>query len=164
MPAKPPAPVYLPAFQRLVPDLLGDAWAEDDGLAPADVDARLAQSPAAEQLGAGLTIPAALREFYLALGNCGDLMETDHYVWDPEDLEVRDGFLMFLEDADETVVWGLPVDNLALPDPLVWRRSAGADAPEGQWQDEGGTFSEFLTDLLAWTFEDPEDDDEGPDR
>lgn len=45
MPAKPPAPVYLPAFQRLVPDLLGDAWAEDDGLAPADVDARLAQSP-----------------------------------------------------------------------------------------------------------------------
>ena len=108
-------------------------------------------------------IPAALREFYLALGNCGDLMETDHYVWDPEDLEVRDGFLMFLEDADETVVWGLPVDNLALPDPLVWRRSAGADAPEGEWQDEGGTFSEFLTDLLAWTFEDPEDD-EGPDR
>ena len=93
MPAKPPAPVYLPAFQRLVPDLLGDAWAEDDGLAPADVDARLAQSPAAEQLGAGLMIPAALREFYLALGNCGDLMETDHYVWDPEDLEVRDGFL-----------------------------------------------------------------------
>ena len=44
MPAKPPAPVYLPAFQRLVPDLLGDAWAEDDGLSPADVDARLAQS------------------------------------------------------------------------------------------------------------------------
>ena len=39
MPAKPPAPVYLPAFQRLVPDLLGDAWAEDDGLAPADVAA-----------------------------------------------------------------------------------------------------------------------------
>ena len=133
-------------------------------LAPADVDARLAQSPAAEQLGAGLMIPAALREFYLALGNCGDLMETDHYVWDPEDLEVRDGFLMFLEDADETVVWGLPVDNLALPDPLVWRRSAGADAPEGDWQDEGGTFSEFLTDLLSWTFEDPEEDDEGPDR
>ena len=56
------------------------------------------------------------------------------------------------------------MDNLALPDPLVWRRSAGADAPEGEWQDEGGTFSEFLTDLLAWTFEDPEDDDEGPDR
>ena len=51
MPAKPPAPVHLPAFQRLVPDLLGDAWAEDDGLSPADVEARLAQSPAADQLG-----------------------------------------------------------------------------------------------------------------
>ena len=134
------------------------------GATGAEAHGRALQHAAAGQLGAGFMVPAALREFYLALGNCGDLMETDHYVWDPEDLEVRDGFLMFLEDADETVVWGLPVDNLALPDPLVWRRSAGADAPEGEWQDEGGTFSEFLTDLLAWTFEDPEDDDEGLDR
>lgn len=164
MPAKPPAPVYLPTFQNLVPDLLGEPWAADDGLADADVAARLAESPAATQLGTGFLIPAALREFYLALGNCGDLMETEHYVWDPEDLEVRDGFLMFLEDADETVVWGLPVENLALPDPLVHRRSSGAEAEEGDWQDEGGTFSEFMTDLLAWTFEDPADDAETADR
>ena len=153
MPAKPPSPVYLPAFQQLVPDLLGEPWAADDGLSAADVDARLAAAPAAGQLGAGFTIPTALREFYLAVGNCGDLLETQHYFWDPDDLEERDGFLMFLEDADETVVWGLPVANLTLPDPLVWRRSSGAEAEEGVWQDEGGTLSEFILDLLAWTFE-----------
>ena len=158
MPPKPPAPVYLPGFQKLVPALLGEDWAHDDGLTGAEVDRRLDESPAAEQLGEDLVLPAALREFYLALGNCGDLLETAHFFWDPDDLEVRDGFLMFLEDAEETVVWGLPVDNLPLPDPIVWGRSSGADDEDGEWTDEGGTFSEFVTDLLAWTFEDEEED------
>ncbi|TFH98165.1 hypothetical protein [Micrococcus lylae] len=158
MPPKPPAPVYLSGFQKLVPALLGEDWAHDDGLTGAEVDRRLDESPAAEQLGEDLVLPAALREFYLALGNCGDLLETAHFFWDPDDLEVRDGFLMFLEDAEETVVWGLPVDNLPLPDPIVWRRSSGADDEDGEWTDEGGTFSEFVTDLLAWTFEDEEED------
>ena len=139
-------------------DRLGEDWAHDDGLTGAEVDRRLDESPAAEQLGEDLVLPAALREFYLALGNCGDLLETAHFFWDPDDLEVRDGFLMFLEDAEETVVWGLPVDNLPLPDPIVWRRSSGADDEDGEWTDEGGTFSEFVTDLLAWTFEDEEED------
>lgn len=153
MPAKPPAPVYLPGFQKLVPALLGEDWAQDDGLSPAEVDRLLGESPASEQLGEDLVLPTALREFYLALGNCGDLLETAHFFWDPDDLEVRDGFLMFLEDAEETVVWGLPVDNLPLPDPLVWRRSTGAEEEDGEWTDEGGTFSEFVTDLLAWTLD-----------
>lgn len=157
MPPKPPAPVYLPGFQKLVPALLGEDWAHDDGLSAAEVDRLLGESPAAEQLGEDLVLPAALHEFYLALGNCGDLLETEHFFWDPDDLEVRDGFLMFLEDAEETVVWGLPVDNLPLPDPIVWRRSTGAEAEDGEWTDEGGTFSEFVTDLLAWTFEDEEE-------
>lgn len=160
MPAKPAAPVYLPGFQQLVPALLGEPWAADDGLDAEQIDRLLDDSPAAEQLGQRPTLPVALREFYLALGNCGDLLETDHYFWDPDDLEVRDGFLMFLEDAEESVVWGLPVDNLPLPDPIVWRRSTGADAEDGQWSDEGGTFSELVSDLLAWTFEDPAEDDE----
>ena len=158
MPAKPPSPVYLPGFQNLVPALLGEDWAPDDGLPAGEVDRLLDESPAAEQLGGDLVLPAALREFYLALGNYGDLLETEHFFWDPDDLEVRDGFLMFLEDAEETVVWGLPVDNLPLPDPLVWRRSSGAEAEDGKWTDEGGTFSEFVMDLLAWTFEDEEED------
>lgn len=68
---------------------------------------------------------------------------------------------MFLEDAGETVVWGLPVANLALPDPLVHRRSTGAEAEDGEWEDEGGTFSEFVTDLLVWSFE---ADDKAADR
>ncbi|MDO5634962.1 MAG: hypothetical protein Q4G34_08865 [Micrococcus sp.] len=153
MPAKPVSPVYLPQFQQLVPQLLDEPWAHDDGLTDADIDARLADSPAAQQLGERMVLPTALREFYQALGNCGDLLETEHYVWDPDDLEVRDDFLMFLEDAEETVVWGLPVANLALPDPLVWRRSTGAEAEQGEWSDEGGTLSEFLIDLLSWTFE-----------
>ncbi|MGO1885935.1 MAG: hypothetical protein ACTH3G_11330, partial [Citricoccus sp.] len=108
-------------------------------------------------------MPLALYEFHLALGNCPDLLETDHFFWDADELEILDGFLLFLEDAGETTVWGLRVEDAELPDPLVWRRSTGADSEHGVWKCEGGTFSEFTSDLLDWTFEEPDEADDRDD-
>lgn len=150
----PSGSIFLPMFQKLVPAHLQTAWTVEDGLAPAELEELLAASPAARQARDGrVHLPLALYEFHLALGNCPDLLETDHFFWDADELEGLDGFLMFLEDADESTVWGLRVADAGLPDPLVWRRSTGADAEQGEWHCEGGTFSEFTTDLLAWTFE-----------
>ncbi|WP_313820840.1 hypothetical protein [Citricoccus sp.] len=164
MPADSFAPaVFLSTFQKLVPTHLDTPWAEEDGLSAGELEALLAASPAAETAretdGAsdGVPIPLSLYEFHRALGNCPDLLETDHFFFDADELEIRDGFLMFLEDSGESTVWGLPVADAELPDPLVWRRSTGADAEHGVWTCESGTFSEFAMDLLQWTFEDPED-------
>ena len=65
-----------------------------------------------------------LREFYLAVGGCEDIMEAYHYFWDPEELEVDDeGFLMFLEDEEEQFTWGFRIGDLSIPDPIVYRRN-----------------------------------------
>ncbi len=169
----PSGSIFLPMFQKLVPAHLETPWTVEDGMDPAELDELLASSPAARSTTgslngtegahriAGVPMPLALYEFHLALGNCPDLLETDHFFWDADELEVLDGFLLFLEDAAESTVWGLRVSDAALPDPLVWRRSTGADAAEGDWNCEGGTFSEFTTDLLAWTFEEDGDDADG---
>ena len=57
--------------------------------------------------------------------------------------------------VDESMLTGepVPVADVELPDPLVWRRTTGADEEHGEWSCEGGTFSEFTLDLLEWTFE-----------
>ncbi|MFC0249118.1 hypothetical protein ACFFIO_11485 [Citricoccus parietis] len=168
MPADSSAPaVFLSTFQKLVPTHLETPWTAEDGLGAGELEALLEASPAAEAAreavgesdgeSDGVPIPLSLYEFHRALGNCPDLLETDHFFFDADELEIRDGFLMFLEDAGESTVWGLPVADAELPDPLVWRRSTGADAEHGVWTCEGGTFSEFAVDLLAWTFEDSED-------
>jgi len=149
----PAEPVFLSLFQNLVPTHLDTPWVPEDGLEPGELDALLAASPAAQTNGGTAPVPLALYEFHRALGNCPDLLETEHFFWDADELDVRDGYLMFLEDAEEQAVWGLPVADAALPDPLVWRRSTGADEEHGEWTCEGGTFSEFTQDLLEWTFE-----------
>lgn len=101
---------------------------------------------------AGVEIPQALREFYLALGGCEDLMEAYYFVWDPEELEIEDGFLLFMEDEDEQYVWGIREDQLDIPDPIVHRRHN----VRGVWKSEEGTFSEYMLDMFAWVFDELE--------
>ncbi len=95
-----------------------------------------------------------LREFLHALGGCEELMEAHHYFWDPEELEMEDGYLLFLEDEDEEFTWGFRADQLDVPDPIVWRRNNA----KGSWTSEEGTFSEFVFDMFDWAFSDEDDD------
>ncbi|MGG5170840.1 hypothetical protein ACQR35_01500 [Pseudarthrobacter sp. J1738] len=138
--------MFLEKFRALVPKYLEDEWQPEDGLTDAELDEALSQHT--------FTIPAVLREFYLALGGCEDIMEAYHYFWDPEELEVdEEGFLMFLEDEEEKFTWGFRAGDLSIPDPIVWRRNN----MRGQWKSEEGTFSEFTFDMLEWAFEGDED-------
>lgn len=131
---------------------------------PAELNAQVLSSIAAKQLEefgntpAVQTIaPMALLEFYLALGVC-EMMETNHFFFDADELEIRDTMVMFVEDADETLVWGIPLDQVSLPDPMVYRRSEGAEAPDnvGVWEASEATVSELIADILIWNY--PEED------
>lgn len=133
--------MFLEKFRDLVPKYLEDAWHEEDGIPADELDEVLSEHD--------LSIPLVLREFYLAVGGCDDLMEAYHFFWDPEELEIEDGFLMFLEDEDEAFTWGIREDQLDIPDPIVWRRNNA----KGTWVSEEGTFSEFVFDLFEWVFE-----------
>lgn len=127
---------------------------------PAELTGQVQASVAAQQLqqrGQTSTVqavaPLALQEFYLALG-VSEMMETNHFFFDPDELEIRDDMVMFVEDSDETLVWGIPLDQVALPDPMVYRRSVGADESDGAgvWDVSDATVSELITDILTWNY------------
>ncbi|GGL94315.1 hypothetical protein [Glutamicibacter protophormiae] len=135
------ADMFLEKFRSLVPKYLEDQWNEADGLTAGELADGLAESK--------VQIPFVLEEFYLALGNNDDFMEAYHYFFDPEELEIDDGYLLFLEDEEEKFVWGFKQSQLEVPDPIVYRRSNA----KGNWVSEEGTFSEFTLDMFAWVFE-----------
>ncbi|MCC9195691.1 hypothetical protein QNO08_14450 [Arthrobacter sp. zg-Y820] len=134
--------MFLDKFKALVPKYLEDDWREEEDGIPADILNQMLDAH-------DFSIPLVLREFYLALGNCEDLMEAFHFFWDPDELEIEDGYLLFLEDEDEKFAWGFRVDQLDVPDPIVWRRNNA----RGDWQSEEGTFSEYVFDMFEWVFE-----------
>ena len=135
------ADMFLEKFRSLVPKYLEDQWNEADGLSAGELADGLAE--------AKVEIPFVLEEFYLALGNNDDFMEAYHYFFDPEELEIEDGYLLFLEDEEEKFVWGFKQSQLEVPDPIVYRRNNA----KGNWVSEEGTFSEFTLDMFAWVFE-----------
>ena len=85
--------MFFEKFRSLVPLYLEDEWQEEDGLTEAELDEMLGTLP--------VQLPLVLREFYLALGGCEDLMESYHYFFDPDEIEIEDGYLLFLEDEEE---------------------------------------------------------------
>lgn len=135
------ADMFLEKFRSLVPKYLDDAWNQADGLSGDELSEALEQSR--------VQIPLVLEEFYRSLGNCEDFMEAYHYFFDPEELEVEDDYLLFLEDEEEKFVWGFKVSQLDVPDPIVYRRNNS----RGSWSSEEGTFSEFTLDMFSWVFE-----------
>ncbi len=136
--------MFLQKFRDVVPKHLSTPWETEDGLTHAVLDAELAHP-----------VPLALREFYQALGN-SELMEAYYFFWDPDELEHDEGYLLFLEDEEEEHTWGIRVDQIDVPDPLVWRRNNA----KGSWICEEGTFSEFVLDYFDWVFSDEDDDED----
>ena len=135
------ADMFLEKFRALVPKYLEDQWDQADGLTREELAESLAE--------AKVQIPLVLEEFYLALGNNEDFTEAYHFFFDPDELEVEDGYLLFLEDAEEKFVWGFKESQTDVPDPIVYRRNNA----KGRWVSEEGTFSEFVFDLFEWVFE-----------
>lgn len=135
------ADMFLEKFRSLVPKYLEDQWQEADGLSRQELRDALAEHD--------FEIPMVLEEFYLALGNNEDFMEAYHYFFDPEELEIEDNYLLFLEDEEEKFVWGFKTNQLEVPDPIVYRRNNA----RGSWTSEEGTFSEFVFDMFSWVFE-----------
>jgi len=128
-------------FRSLVPTYFDEPWSPEDGLSRAELEADLSES--------GVQLPTALEDLYLAVGAVEDIMEAYYFLWDADELELEDGYLLFMEDEDERYTWGIPATSLDVPDPLVWRRTNA----KGSWAPMDATVSEYLLDYFAWVFE-----------
>lgn len=140
--------MFFEKFKALVPKHLDDQWTPEEGFTAEELQELLADS----ELPAALRLPLVLEEFYRALGSCEELMEAYHFFFDPDELVIEDGCLIFLEDEEERWVWGVDTSDLQVPDPLILRRNNDKD----EWSEEGATVSEFVFDLLEFSFEEDE--------
>jgi hypothetical protein len=105
-------------------------------------DARLRKS----EKRLGTRLPASLRDYFLAAGLASE--NCDHNrLFLPEELRVEGGHLLFMEENQAVVHWGIPLTAARKADPTVWQRVNG-DAP--QWFSEELPFSEFILKNLAW--------------
>jgi hypothetical protein len=94
-----------------------------------------------------LRLPVALREYFLIAGNADDANRMHNLLFRPDEFIVEDGYLVFMEENQAVVHWGIPIDRCDEPDPSVWQRVNG---PEPEWYSEELPFSSFMVKNLAW--------------
>jgi SMI1 / KNR4 family (SUKH-1) len=151
-------------YKSLVKKHLARDWQTKDGIPEEDI------LKIEEKLGFGL--PTALREYYLTVGNLGelnkmhnllvDLSELPHILFDfknqPEALfydidanwRSQEDFLIFMEENQGVVYWALKTESINQTDPTVWQI---VNNSQPEFYSEEKTFSEFIVEMFDWQFE-----------
>jgi hypothetical protein len=93
-----------------------------------------------------LKLPLALREYYEVAGKLS--INTDHNkLYSPPDLLVREGKLLFMEENQAVVFWGMDLKELGQLDPEVFQ---AANVDELVWYSEERKFSDWIIKVLEW--------------
>lgn len=80
------------------------------------------------------------------MGKVADLCSIHNNVFHPKDLVFEDGYLMFMDENQSVVSWGIKKKDLKKADPEVWQRNNSSDA----WYSEKKSFIELLTSMFDW--------------
>jgi hypothetical protein len=124
---------YRHAFRCLVRNPL-----PRDGFAPArlkDAEARL-----------GVKLPKALWDYYALVGR-HKINQVHNRLLPPDRLDVEKRHLVFMEENQGVVYWGLRRTDLGEKDPTVLQ---SLDPEEDPWYSERTRCSDFLIAMLCW--------------
>jgi hypothetical protein len=120
-------------FGSIATWLLGRPLTAEDGVPEAEC--------AAAEQRLGLRLPAALREFYLAVGREPAITQSFERFAEPEEWTVSDGKIVFLEENQGVCCWAADAQS------KVYQT---ADLDEPEWQEEAHSLPEFLRVLLYY--------------
>lgn len=120
-------------FASIAAWLLGRPLTAEDGVPEAEC--------AAAEQRLGLRLPAALREFYLAVGREPAITQSFECFAEPEEWTVSDGKIAFLEENQGVCCWAADSQS------KVYQT---ADLNEPEWQEEAHGLPEFLRVLLYY--------------
>ena len=95
----------------------------------------------------GFPLPEVMADFYMRAGGAPEF-QAHSSLRAPEALEVEAGFLIFMEENQRVVDWGIPLPVDSDRDPIVWQ-CVNCDPPE--FYSEEMPFSEFIVRILAFT-------------
>ena len=115
-----------------------------DPLTPAD------QTPAEEisngESRLGISLPEALRAYYLALGRHSVNRACDRLL-PPDEWYIDQGHLTFVEGHHNTFFWGFPLDDTS-ENPAIYQGRLGHNTIH--WDTENGRCAEFLVAMMHW--------------
>ncbi len=126
------------ACKHFVEYYLGRRWTAADGLPEKDV------KEAESRLGVAL--PLALRTFYLSVGAVSGLCSIHNKIFSPKDLAFEEGYLLFMDENQSVVSWGIKQGDLERSDPGVWQRNNSSE----DWYSEEKSFLDLLTSMFDW--------------
>lgn len=93
-----------------------------------------------------LVLPQSLKDYY-EIGGKLDINKEHNILYDPTELEIIDGYLVFAEENQRVVIWGIPEPDLTSSDPIVYQ---GQEYQEIDWYSEEKTFSQFIIEMWKW--------------
>ena len=94
-----------------------------------------------------ICLPQALRDYYLIAGNEKILNHSFNRLCPPGDWEVHSGKLIFLEENQTVVVWGVSVAKRPAQDPLVFQCPL-VRGELNKWYSEEARCSDFLKFII----------------
>lgn len=98
----------------------------------------------------GFKLPESLRKYYLVTGNLPEINKYHNRLLNLIELDVNDdGFLVFMEENQAVVYWGIKVRNITDSDPEIWQIIN--EKPFESYSEES-PFSEFIIKMMDWQF------------
>lgn len=94
-----------------------------------------------------IKVPPALRDYYLVAGKERQFNCCLNRLLPPKEWSVDKGRLLFMEENQAVVWWGVPVRNPKLADPMVWQ---GVNDDTITWASEHRRCSTFLAVTLHY--------------
>jgi hypothetical protein len=94
-----------------------------------------------------LRLPMSLRDYYLVAGGERSFNHAYNRLCAPGDLAVHSGKLVFMEENQCVVVWGVTTSSPAANDPVVFQGPVVDGEPNG-WYSECSKCSAFLVFML----------------
>src|SRR5437867_3518320 len=99
---------FTKASQAFIEHYLGRPWAAVDGLPEAKVQQA--------ETRLGVALPAGLRSFYLSVGAVDALCSVHNRILRPEELTLEEGYLIFMDENQSVVSWGIKQTEIAHAD------------------------------------------------
>ncbi|MFO0889129.1 MAG: hypothetical protein U0790_08310 [Isosphaeraceae bacterium] len=126
-------------YRRRFREILGDPPGTEEGLGDQVVRDDLDRT--------GLVIPTALADYYVVAGRHW-INEHHNRLRPITALEWLDDRLVFMEENQAVVFWGIPNSDLDQADPIVWQ---GVNGERVEWYPEDYRLSRFLMAMWKWT-------------
>lgn len=95
----------------------------------------------------GICLPQVLRDYYLIAGKEKTLNHSFNRLCSPSEWEIHSGKLIFMEENQTVVVWGVPVTKQVAQDPLVFQCPLVSGELD-KWYSEKTRFSDFIKFMI----------------